>query len=179
MERIDFTGMTEMQAKETLIALIDSKTIKNGSYINIEFKSKKKAYKAYEKENGATDIEKVTTGVVRFGINYYNTATYQQKQERIIASNGAPTPSRTSPYDHPMQGYENFLIVTEKDGEIHYKLKLFASKNGSKMTSRWYLNGVECSKDDLDGIMVKQSTTNESEFIEFTIKLENLIAIGG
>lgn len=174
MKKITFVGMTTEERLETVKALYDNGTIKKGAYMPIAFKSQKKALKAYEKEFGNTTIEKFSEGIVRVGIDYHKTATYLNK---VVTAESSP--NRTSPYDSPLSGYEDLIIKTEKDSEISYKIKLFASKTASKMRTKWFKNGVEVSENDLEGVMVKQSKSNPNDFIVFTIRLDNLISIGG
>lgn len=168
-----FTNLTSEQKLEAFKALVDNGTIRNGQYINVSFKSVKKALKAYEKEYGPTLIEKISKGVVRMGINYYNTETYKQK---VLTDQ--PIVSHPSPYDSPVEGYEHLLIETNKDGKISYKVRIFSSKTDTPMVSEWRINGELTTEKDLEGIMCKQSKPNPSEFITFTIMLDNLISIG-
>lgn len=169
-----FIGMTEEQKLTALQTMCDNGELKKGAYVKFSFKSIKKALKAYEKEHGETTIEKYTEGIVRLGIDYRNTNTYRQK-----CLTATPMASHPSPYDSPVSGYEHLLIKTDKgDGNVSYKLKVFASKTASKMKSKWYLNGEEVTEQDLDGIMCKQSKPSQDDFIVFTIKLDNLISIG-
>ena len=177
MKKVIFDG-NDSKTVETLKSLVDNGELKKGVYTKVVFKSIKEAYKSYEKENGKTVIEKVTEGVVRFGIDYYNTSTYKNK---IIDESKEPNRSNGSQYDSLVSGYEDLLVETNRNGIVSHKVKMYASKSDSlRMASKWYLNGVEVDKSDLDGIMKAESKPkNEDDFITFTIKAQNLISIGG
>ncbi len=176
MKKFIFDG-NDSRTVETLKSLMDNGELKKGAYTKVVFKSIKEAYKSYEKENGKTVIEKVTEGVVRFGIDYYNTSTYKNK---IIDSNKEPN-RNGSQYDNLVSGYEDLLVETNRNGVVSHKIKMYASKSDSlRMASKWYLNGVEVDKSALEGIMKAESKPkNEDDFITFTIKAQNLISIGG
>lgn len=175
MEKVIFNG-NDNERFELIKALSDNGDLKKGAYTKVVFKSKKKALSAYEKANGETVIEKVSEGVARFGIKYQNTASYKNK---IIDPNQEPSRNGVSQYDSLVSGYENLLIETNKDGKVSHKIKIYTSKSDNlRMTTKWYLNGKEVDKSDLDGIMCK-STNKGDDLIMFTVKLENLISIGG
>ena len=178
MKKVVFTGMTSEQKLDTIKALFDNNEIKKGAYVKVAYKSERKALKGYEKENGATMVEKYSEGVARLGIDYRHTSDYLTK---VVAADGKDTPSRTSEYDTPLSGYENLLIETNRNGVVSHKIKVYASKSDSlRMTSKWYLNGVEVDKSALNGIMKAESKPkDENNFITFTIKAQNLISIGG
>ncbi len=127
MKKVVFTGMTSEQKLDTIKAFFDNNEIKKGAYVKVAYKSERKALKGYEKENGATMVEKYSEGVARLGIDYRHTSDYLTK---VVAADGKDTPSRTSEYDTPLSGYENLLIKNEKEGEVRYKVKLFNSKAG-------------------------------------------------
>lgn len=177
MKKVIFDG-NDSKTVETLKSLMDNGELKKGVYTKVVFKSIKEAYKSYEKENGKTLIEKVTEGVVRFGIDYYNTATYKNK---IIDPNKEPNRNGISQYDSLVSGYEDLLVETDRNGVVSHKIKMYASKSDSlRMVSKWYLNGVETTKSALEGIMKAESKPkNEDDFITFTVKAQNLISIGG
>ena len=178
MKKVIFDG-NDSKTVETLKSLMDNGELKKGAYTKVVYKTIKEAYTNYEKENGKTVIEKVTEGVVRFGINYYSTSTYKNK---IIDESNEPNRSNNaSQYDSLVSGYENLLIETNRNGVVSHKIKVYASKSDSlRMTSKWYLNGVEVDKSALNGIMKAESKPkDENNFITFTIKAQNLISIGG
>ena len=171
MEKVVFDGMTSEQRLDTIKALFDNGAIKKGTYVKAEFKSQKKALKGYEKANGETEVEKYTQGIVRIGINYTHTSEYL---ERVITDK--ETPARTSQYDTALSGYENLLIRNEKDGMVRYKVKLYNSKTKSRMKSKWFVNGEEYSKDEIESVVGKQSKGSGNML---TVWLDNLISIGG
>ena len=175
MKKVVFTGMTSEQKLDTIKALFDNNEIKKGAYVKVAYKSERKALKGYEKENGATMVEKYSEGVARLGIDYRHTSDYLTK---VVAADGKDTPSRTSEYDTPLSGYENLLIKNEKEGEVRYKVKLFNSKTATRTKSKWFVNGAEfANKDDIEKVIGKQSKSGAPTLI--TVWLDNIISIGG
>ena len=175
MKKVVFTGMTSEQKLDTIKALFDSNEIKKGAYVKVAYKSERKALKGYEKENGATMVEKYSEGVARLGIDYRHTSDYLTK---VVAADGKDTPSRTSEYDTPLSGYENLLIKNEKEGEVRYNVKLFNSKTATRTKSKWFVNGAEfADKDDIEKVIGKQSKSGAPTLI--TVWLDNIISIGG
>lgn len=175
MKKVVFTGMTSEQKLDTIKALFDSNEIKKGAYVKVAYKSERKALTRYEKENGATMVEKYSECVARLGIDYRHTSDYLTK---VVAADGKDTPSRTSEYDTPLSGYENLLIKNEKEGEVRYKVKLFNSKTATRTKSKWFVNGAEfANKDDIEKVIGKQSKSGAPTLI--TVWLDNIISIGG
>lgn len=174
MKKVVFDGMTADERLNTIKAMFDSNEIKKGAYVKVAYKSEKKALKGYEKENGATMVEKYSECVARLGIDYRHTSDYLTK---VVAAD-KDTPSRTSAYDTPLSGYENLLIKNEKEGEIRYKVKLFNSKTATKTKSKWFVNGAEIvDKNGIENIIGKQSKSGAPTLI--TVWLDNIISIGG
>lgn len=174
MKKVVFTGMTSEQKLDTIKALFDSNEIKKGAYVKVAYKSERKALTRYEKENGATMVEKYSECVARLGIDYRHTSDYLTK---VVAAD-KDTPSRTSAYDTPLSGYENLLIKNEKEGEVRYKVKLFNSKTTTRTKSKWFVNGEEfVDKNGIEAIIGKQSKSGAPTLI--TVWLDNIISIGG
>ena len=174
MKKVVFTGMTAEQKLDTIKALFDSNEIKKGAYVKVAYKSERKALARYEKENGATMVEKYSECVARLGIDYRHTSDYLTK---VVAAD-KDTPSRTSAYDTPLSGYENLLIKNEKEGEVRYKVKLFNSKTATRTKSKWFVNGAEfANKDEIEKVIGKQSKSGAPILI--TVWLDNIISIGG
>lgn len=170
METINLENLT-IEQKLTEIKNIFDNNFSKGAYRNLVWKSDKGVRKAYLKDHPETTIVKVSKGIVRLGIDYTNTEYYKTKENKIVDG--------TRPIkDHWLEGYEHFILVRENDnGEKSYKLQVYASKTKHKIESDYYLNGEKTPKEDLDDIMLKESSIPNDEFIVFTIKLENLISI--
>lgn len=171
MKTINLENLTIEQKLEESKNFFDNQLTK-GAYVYLSWKSDKGVRKAYLKDHPDTTIVKVSKGIVRLGIDYTNTEYYKAKENKIVDG--------TRPIkDHWLEGYEHFILVREGDnGEKSYKLQVYASKTKHKIESDYYLNGEKTPKEDLDDIMLKESSRPNDEFIVFTIKLENLISIG-
>ena len=137
MKKVIFDG-NDSKTVETLKSLMDNGELKKGAYTKVVYKTIKEAYKSYEKENGKTVIEKVTEGVVRFGINYYNTSTYKNK---IIDESKEPNRSNGSQYDSLVSGYEDLLVETNRNGVVSHKISIRKQErqfeNDKQMVSQW------------------------------------------
>lgn len=170
MEKVVFSGQDE-QAVAILKDLIDKGVLRAGVFTSVVFKSQKKALSAYEKVNGTTIVEKVTSGVVRFDINYYNIASVK---ERMVE--GDPK-DRT--YGELVEGYKNLLI--ENKGEHLIKVYPLRNATNGKLKTKWYVNGVEVTdKNVIESIIGKAQMKSSGGANEvFNIKAKNLISIGG
>lgn len=136
--------------------------IKKATYTKVMFKSIKKPLAKHKGDL----IEKVTYGTYRIGIQY------KHMQENI----GRQTGPLKGTSEQWLKGFENYIIEDNVKGT--YKLRLYTPKNKKlKPTTKWYLNGVETTKQWLldNGYLGKQSSQPTNLF---NIFVENVISIG-
>lgn len=137
-------------------------SIRKATYTKVMFKSIKKPLAKHKGDL----IEKVTYGTYRIGIQY------NHMQENI----GRQTGPLKGTNEQWLKGFENYIIEDNVKGT--YKLRLYTPKNENlKPTVKWYLNGVETTKQWLldNGYLGKQSSQPTNLF---NVMVENVIAIG-
>lgn len=143
---------------EKLIELL--KNIKKGTFVKMTYKSVKKPLAAHKGDL----IEKVSSGVYRLGITYAN---MKINAEKITG------PMNSGEWK---RGFENYIINDlDKNGNETHKLRVYTTKH--KTTSKWYLNGVETTKEWLEtnGYIGKQTSKPTPLFNVF---VENVLALG-
>lgn len=139
--------------------------VKNGKFIYMVWCSYPQGTKEYKQYNGR--IQKVTSGVVRLGIDYSHLA------ENV----GKPT-------GHLKSGYwktRNLVIENvDKNEMVSLKLRVYPTKNKKhKSKTKWYFDGVEVTKEWLiDNHYMKEPTPRTEPLICFDIKVENIIQLG-
>ena len=138
--------------------------IAKGTYVKVMYKSIKQPLAAHK----GNVIEKVSYGVYRLGIAYAN------KQENI----GRQTGPLRGTNEQWLKGFENYII--EDNVKKTYKLRLYTSENKNlKPTTKWYLNGVETTKQWLiDNKYISESSSKTNPSNTFNVFVENVIAIG-
>lgn len=127
------------------------KTIKKGSFINIQYQTKPKLAKKF------ADIEllKRTSGCYRVGIKYANLG---ENKEKI-----------TGPLSYGTYFLENYII--EHKG--NYYLRVYTTKN-HKSKSKFFVNGVETSRKEVEETFNYKSS---QPTLCFNINLDNIISI--
>ena len=141
----------------TFIELLEKiSKVRKGTFIKIEYKSVKKPLAAFK---GST-IEKYSKGVYRLGITYANMKENQNKVTGAL------------PFGKWEPNLENYIV--DYNGKKYLRVYV-DSKH--KTTSKWFLNGVETTKDYLvdNRIIGAQNKHHTSCFI---LPIENIISIG-
>ena len=139
---------------ETIIETI--KTIKKGTFISIEYKTIKKPL-AKHKES---IIEKHSIGTYRLGIEYANMAANKDKETGPL------------PYGSFKLDFKDYII---EYGDKKY-LRVYTSVK-HKTISKWFLNGVETTKEYLiENGYISNSKSKPTEC--FNINIDNIIRIG-
>lgn len=129
------------------------KNYKKGTFIHIEFKTKKVLAKKY----GEPLFEKETSGCYRLGLKYAN---LKANKNKVIGER---------PWGVNVEYLENYLL--EHNGK--YYLKVFTTHHKSK--SRYFINGEEIAKQELEEQYNYKSSKIESYM---TISLDNILKLG-
>lgn len=151
-------GMTaeERKAFENFIKISDKK--KNGQYTVATWRSDLTPLASYKEE--MKGVGKISTSVVRFGINYKNIKGV------VLSENNTREPW----YDVIIP---NILIQHKTTKE--YYIRLYIGKTKAK-TKKYYVNGNGEVLNDIDLNKFRKSSSNEK--LEcFYIKLRNLISL--
>ena len=140
-----------------------------GTYINIKWTSNIES--AAARKSGVSVI-KINEATVRWGIKYGNIKSVKEAQ----ASPQNPTPAK--PWykridDHP------YLIQHLSDPSKIY-LQLFTSQRESKMRTRYYINGIEATRQEIvnSGYVNKSSLETNSSCLIMNIPISNILSIG-
>lgn len=138
---------------------------KKGTYVRIEHKSVKTPLK----EHKGDLIEKYSITIGRLGCDYQNLKDTQQKiTEGVIEPNGQLK------WGHWREGYVNLII--------DHKEKSYLRVSTSQVhhtTSKWYLNGVETTKQWLiENKYISESKATSNITSVFNIEFSNIIKIG-
>lgn len=139
-----------MTKQELINAL---KNYKKGTYIHIEYKSKKVLGKKY----GEPLLEKKSSGCYRLGLKFAN---LKENKNRVI---------NERPWGVQVEYMENYLI--EHNGK--YYLQVYTTPH--KTHTRYFLNGEETNKQELE-LNFKYKTSPKSSV--FNIALENVLKLG-
>lgn len=157
------------------MACLHASMLRNGGY-NMQFNNferlqpnikpgcnYKAIYKSVTIKNGNT-IEKVTSGLYRFGINYANMASVKAKIKDLS----------TSKLPWGKWQIKNYLIEHKGD----YYVRMYPSSFKHKTSKTYYLlNGVKVEKQKLISMgLIKDEPPKQKDC--FVIKLENLIGLG-
>ncbi len=135
--------------------------IKKGTIHSIHYKrvvsSVRKAFKGR--------VEKETIGNFRIGCDYQNLA-----ENKDIKTGSLP---------YGMWEYGNEIIHSiTKEGIESYQLRLTITKNKNfKPHTKWYLDGVETTKEHLIEIGAMAEPKPNNDLLVFNVKLNDIIAI--
>ena len=136
--------------------------VKKGAFIHIEYKSNPKPLAAHKGDV----IQKVSSGAYRLGIKYANLKVNQNKV--IVPMVWGEWYSKD---------FQNYIIThTNKQGETKQYLRIYTTP-GQKSVTKWFLNGVECTKRWLveNGYIIDEP---HDEISCFNIQVDNLIKVG-
>lgn len=171
MKKYVFNGKNDNDRLAEFCRIIDNE-YKAGTFVVVEFVSNKKTLAAHKNKI----VMKKTRMVVRLGVEYQNTKFFIAKNIELH--------SLPSPNDKRVNGYERFLIETNKDGKVVYKVRLFTTE-GMKAVTEWYVDGKLTTREDLvsEGI-ISESVAGLTKAVKnvsntFTPFLNNLVSIGG
>lgn len=158
--------MTEQSVYEAL------KGYQKGTYVRIGWESQLGS--AAAKKAGLL-IRKVTETTGRIGIHYQNIASVQVRKAEQEQQNMKPY---TVWFKH-VEGHPE-IIEHLKDATKRY-LQIFAVKPFAYPKIKYFLNGIEISKQDLEntGYCTKSDLTSNSDSEVFNIPIGNLLFIGG
>ena len=155
-------GDTNMLNKEIETIVNNNK---GGTFVRIEWKTTKQPS---AKHKDAL-IEKYCVAVGRLGCDYQHLKLTQQK---IVE--GAIEPNGKLSWGHWREGYVNYII----DHKEKSYLRITTSPI-HKPISKWFLNGVETTKQYLlDNGYIPQSRANSKVTSVFNIPFDSIISIG-
>lgn len=144
--------------------LIEAITKAKGQFVNVAWKSQKKPAAAHK----GTQLEKITAGVVRAGINFANLATVKE---------GIANGERGEVQPLPWGEWKSFPYVIEHKGAEY--VRLYLSK-GNKLQTQYRVNGEIVSKEKFASFL----TPSEAKKMEdgkapdcLSVKAENLINV--
>ena len=144
--------------------LIESITKAKGQFVNVAWKSQKKPAAAFK----GVQLEKITAGVVRAGINFANQATIKS---------GIANGERGEVQPLTWGAWKQFPYIIEHNGSEY--VRLYLSK-GNKLKTRYRVNGEIVSKEKFATYL----TPSESKKLFsskapdcLSVKVENLLAI--
>jgi hypothetical protein len=140
-----------------------------GTYINIEWTSNIES--AAARKSGVS-VVKVNNTTVRWGIKYRNIKSVKESQ--VSQQNSTPAkPWYKRIDDHP------YLIQHLSDPSKIY-LQLFTSQRESKMQTRYYINGIEATRQEIvdSGYVNKSSLETNSGCLIMNIPISNILSIG-
>ena len=150
-------GTTNMENKELQNKL---STYTKGTFIKMEYKSNPTPLAAHKGDL----IEKVSKGVYRLGITYANMK---------VNANRITGPLKSGQWRN---GLENYIIDSvDKKGIQKSKLRVYTTKH--KTITKWFLNGVETTKQWLidNGYI---SSAQSGPRLCFDVLIDNIISIG-
>lgn len=140
-----------------------------GTYINIEWASNIES--AAARKSGVS-VVKINNATVRWGIRYGNIKSVKKTQNpQQNTTSAKPWYKRID--DHP------YLIQHLSDPSKIY-LQLFTSQRESKMQTRYYINGVEATRQEVvdSGYVNKSSLETNSGCLIMNIPISNILSIG-
>lgn len=120
-------------------------------------------------------VEKETTTVVRFGVEYSHTKRARLKE---IERAGEPKRETTPWYKHHEE--TPYILINLKDPNKTY-IQLFPVQKKGLTKVKYYINGVEKTKKEVqESGYVNQSTFKDTEeLLVMSIATENIQFIGG
>ena len=142
--------------------------IKKGVFVTEEHKRQVPLKKGFEH----LKVEKVTKSVVRVGCKYAN---LQEIKIKNIETNSL---SKNLEW---IKEYENILMINQETNEISIRFTKSRNKN-HKAKTKWFLNGVETTKDALIKLGCLYSRDINSSSYDspvFNVKIKDLISLGG
>ena len=151
------------------------KDYQKGSYVRLEWFS---ALGSAAAKKAGHDIRKVTSTTSRIGIHYGNIASVKARKAEEALHPEEEKKTYTVWFKH-VEGHPE-IIEHLKDASKRY-LQIFAVKPYGYPKTKYYLNGKEISKQELEatGLCTKSDLAPSSGSEMFNIPLENLISIGG
>lgn len=142
--------------RNELLAVIENK--KKGTYSSIKYESEKVVKNKV--------IKKVTSAVVRLNISYKNTKTFKESGKTEV-----------QPLAWGAWLIDGLLINhTNKKGEYNEYLRMYFTNNKKlKFKTKYFLNGVETTKQELIENGLLKEEENKSGL--FNINIDNIISI--
>lgn len=142
--------------------------IRNGAYTNITFLSEI----IPNKDNKEHKIQKITKAVVRFGITYSHIKVASIQSRPVIPGESKPL---TEQLPWGEWDPECSCLIAHKD---NYYLRCTVSRSPKHhRETRYFLDGVEVSKEDIIPLTRPSEWTPREEYV-FNPKIENILAIG-
>lgn len=137
----------------TLENIIETiKTIKNGTFTILNYQS--------ETAKGENNYLKVTTMVVRIGVEYKNTKYAINKDT-----------------SGELKGKVWYLYKYILEGKTDYLLRVYPSNNPHhRAKSKYYCNGKEITKEEYNKALNKKPSSNAIPC--FDVKIKNVISLG-
>lgn len=156
--------MTTTTTTATLDAVLAVFKSNAGKFASVTFKSNPKPAAAFK----GTELEKVTTGVFRSGVNFANLASTKAE----FASG-----ERTEVEPLAWGEWSDFPFVITHKGERFLRL---TTVNGAKSKSVFKVNGLEVSKEEFESFLVPSARSeNKTPTEVFNIKEANLVSFNG
>ncbi len=134
-------------------------SIKGGTYHSVEWRKTLKNTEVHKEFRNR--IVKETIGVYRIGVCY-------NKMKCMVGQ-----PTQSLPWGQWLKDYENYIIIN-KDKAY---LRLTLTMNGNKPKTKWYLDGVETSKEEL--IQMNALASSQLKPLEspiFVVDIENIVS---
>lgn len=142
--------------RNELLAVIENK--KKGTYTSVQYESEKVV------KNNV--IKKVTSAVVRLNISYKNTKTFKESGKNEV-----------QPLAWGSWLIDGLLINhTNKKGEYNEYLRMYFTNNKKlKFKTKYYLNGIQTTKQELIESGLLKEEENKSGL--FNININNITSI--
>lgn len=142
--------------------------IKNGTYTNITFLSEI----IPNKDNKGHKIQKITKAIVRFGVAYSHIKVESIQSRPVIPGESNPL---TEQLPWGEWDPECSCLIAHKD---NYYLRCTVSRSPKHhRKTRYFLDGVEVSKEDIIPLTRPSEWTPREEYV-FNPNIENILAIG-
>lgn len=152
--------MTAKELQEKILKL------RKGSFQKLSWGRELKLYKKYENEG--IKITKISEGIVRFGVEYDNMKSVQQKRE-----------SGELPQDNQgLNGLEWILYPYLLKNPKTKKEYIRVNTTGNRIRTRYFLNGKEISREVAEQYCTASNFSNGNPIEVFNVGIENIIAVG-
>lgn len=149
--------------EKEILAIVDNN--KGGTFVNIEWKTTK-VPNAKHKD---ALIEKYSVAVARLGCNYQNLKSTQEK-----ITQGLIEPNGKLKWGQWRENYVNYIL--DHNGNSYLRI---TTSPTHKTISKWFLNGVEVSKEWLiKNEYLKKQDIDHKDISVFNLKFDSIIKIG-
>lgn len=137
------------------------KNKRKGAFTSVVFRSTNKPSAQFKGVN----LEKITTCVVRLGIQYANLSSV-----KVAIENGERGEVGSLPWGNWVEGYEN-LLISHKDSLY---VRFYSAPND--VHTKYLVDGKEVSKETYKGYLTPSDAKRTSSDT-MTVKLDNIIEV--